>query len=95
MSRARLATTLVVTLALAVTGAGSAVAASSGLTPTPPVALPTQGPGAKVPVQRVSSPVSKPATIPRTGIDLAFEALAAGLLLAAGTMLRIGARRRS
>jgi hypothetical protein len=91
MSFHRPAVILLTTVALLCPGA-AAWAASSTLTPAPPVAL-TQPTATPSPAPQPSVPSAttgpRPAvTIPRTGSDLPLEVLVAMLLITAGAILR-------
>jgi hypothetical protein len=111
MPRPRLPAILATTIAFAAPAAGlapAAGAASSVLSPTPPVTLP-DGP-ATAPTSPPPTPPETPAPgtsagtgtsagrIPRTGIDVALEAMVAGVVLALGLILRVvrpaGPRRK-
>ncbi|MGI8414287.1 MAG: hypothetical protein ACR2LV_11235 [Solirubrobacteraceae bacterium] len=89
----------------------SSAAHFASLTPVPPVALPPRAPPQPSPPKPPSSPsasvptstapsaptssTSTPSRLPRTGINVALELLAATVLLAAGAGLRVaGVRRR-
>jgi hypothetical protein len=86
---------ILLALAAVLVAAPEAGAATSQLTPTPPVALPPSAaapgamPSAGISTSSVSSSQPSAGRLPRTGIDLRFQLLLAALLVVAGGSFRL------